>query len=52
MRARRRYQERWTEAPAEVEAEVTVYPLADANRALDDLRSGALEGSGVLRVAG
>jgi propanol-preferring alcohol dehydrogenase len=38
-------------AEAGVEAEVTTYPLADANRALGELRSGALEGSGVLVVA-
>lgn len=31
-----------------VRAKVTPYPLADANRALDDLRRGALEGAAVL----
>jgi propanol-preferring alcohol dehydrogenase len=31
-----------------VETRVTTYPLADANRALADLRSGRLEGAGVL----
>lgn len=38
-------------AAAGVEAHITTYPLAEANRALADLRSGELEGSGVLRVA-
>jgi propanol-preferring alcohol dehydrogenase len=38
-------------AAAGVRAEVTTYPLAAANEALDDLRSGSLEGSGVLTVA-
>lgn len=37
---------------AAVRAVVTEYPLADAGRALDDLRAGRLEGSAVLRVAG
>jgi alcohol dehydrogenase, propanol-preferring len=34
-----------------VRTQVTEYPLADANRALDDLRSGRLVGSAVLTVA-
>jgi propanol-preferring alcohol dehydrogenase len=29
--------------------EVTLYPLAEANAALDDLRSGRLQGAAVLR---
>lgn len=33
-----------------VETEVTVYPLEDANRALDDLRAGRVTGAAVLRV--
>ena len=37
-------------AEAGVSPEVTTYPLAEANRALDDLRSGRLEGSAVLEV--
>ncbi len=35
-------------AEAGVRAEVTPYPLADANRALDDLRAGAFTGAAVL----
>ncbi len=35
-----------------VHTEVSVYPLADADRALDDIRSGRLEGAAVLDVAG
>ncbi len=35
-----------------VHSEVTVYPLAAANQALDDLRSGRLTGAAVLQVAG
>lgn len=35
-------------AEAGIEAEVTTYPLAEANQALDDLRTGKLEGSAVL----
>jgi propanol-preferring alcohol dehydrogenase len=35
------------EAP--VETEVAEYPLADANRALDDLRGGRVRGAAVLR---
>jgi propanol-preferring alcohol dehydrogenase len=34
-----------------VRTQVTEYPLVDANRALDDLRSGRLVGSAVLTVA-
>jgi propanol-preferring alcohol dehydrogenase len=34
-----------------VRTDVTVYPLADANLALEDLRSGALAGAAVLTVA-
>jgi len=34
-----------------VRSEVTVYPLADANLALEDLRSGTLAGAAVLTVA-
>jgi propanol-preferring alcohol dehydrogenase len=37
-------------AEAGVRAEVTTYPLADADRALDDLRSGRVEGSAVLEI--
>jgi propanol-preferring alcohol dehydrogenase len=33
-----------------VRTEVTVYPLADADRALEDLRSGSLKGSAVLEI--
>ena len=33
---------------AGVRAEVTTYPLSEANRALDDLRSGAFTGAAVL----
>lgn len=38
-------------AEAGIHAEVTTYPLEEANRALADLRSGSLEGSGVLIVS-
>lgn len=34
-----------------VETEVSVYPLEEANRALDDLRAGAFRGAAVLSVA-
>jgi propanol-preferring alcohol dehydrogenase len=34
-----------------VRTEVTVYPLGDANLALEDLRKGALAGAAVLTVA-
>ncbi len=37
---------------ARVKAQVTVFPLADANRALDGVRKGSLEGAAVLRVGG
>jgi propanol-preferring alcohol dehydrogenase len=37
---------------ARVKAEVVVFPLADANLALDDVRKGALEGAAVLQVCG
>jgi propanol-preferring alcohol dehydrogenase len=37
-------------AGAPVETTVVSYPLADANRALDDLRSGRLRGAAVLAV--
>jgi len=33
-----------------VRTEVTTYPLADANRALEDLRAGAFRGAAVLQV--
>jgi propanol-preferring alcohol dehydrogenase len=38
-------------ARAPVETTVELYPLADANRALDDLRSGRLRGAAVLAVS-
>jgi propanol-preferring alcohol dehydrogenase len=38
-------------ARAPVETTVEPYPLADANRALDDLRSGRLRGAAVLAVS-
>jgi propanol-preferring alcohol dehydrogenase len=34
-----------------VRTEVTEYPLESANEALDDIRSGKLEGAAVLRIA-
>jgi propanol-preferring alcohol dehydrogenase len=37
-------------AEAGVRARVSTYPLAEANRALDDLRAGRVEGSAVLEV--
>jgi propanol-preferring alcohol dehydrogenase len=37
-------------APIPLEVVATPYPLADANRALDDLRAGRVEGAAVLRV--
>jgi propanol-preferring alcohol dehydrogenase len=38
-------------APAvPVRTEVTTYPLEQANRALEDLRAGRLEGSAVLTI--
>ena len=39
-----------TAARHRIRTETTVYPLLDANRALDDLRSGRLVGAAVLRV--
>ena len=33
-----------------VRTEVTVYPLHEANSALDDVRAGRLDGAAVLRV--
>jgi len=35
-----------------VRTEIEVYPLDEANRALDDLRAGRLRGAAVLRVSG
>ncbi len=35
-----------------VETEVSVYPLEEANQALDDLRAGRFRGAAVLQVAG
>jgi propanol-preferring alcohol dehydrogenase len=35
-----------------VRTEVSVYPLEEANRALDDLRAGRFRGAAVLRVSG
>jgi propanol-preferring alcohol dehydrogenase len=35
-----------------VETRIQVYPLADANRALDDIRHGRVEGSAVLEIGG
>jgi propanol-preferring alcohol dehydrogenase len=35
-----------------VETEVTTYPLAEANQALEDLRAGAFRGAAVLEVPG
>jgi propanol-preferring alcohol dehydrogenase len=37
-------------AQAGIEPEVTTYPLADAGRALEDLREGSVEGSAVLEI--
>jgi len=37
-------------AAAGIRPEITRYPLEEANRALDDLRSGALSGTGVLII--
>jgi propanol-preferring alcohol dehydrogenase len=34
-----------------IESRVTTYPLAEANRALDDLRAGNFEGSAVLTIS-
>jgi propanol-preferring alcohol dehydrogenase len=38
-------------ARAGVRAHVTIYPLAEANRALDDLRNGRFAGAAVLAPA-
>jgi alcohol dehydrogenase, propanol-preferring len=35
-----------------VETRIQVYPLEDANRALDDIRHGRVEGSAVLAIGG
>jgi propanol-preferring alcohol dehydrogenase len=35
-----------------VETQIQVYPLEDANRALDDIRHGRVEGSAVLEIGG
>jgi alcohol dehydrogenase, propanol-preferring len=35
-----------------VETEIEVYPLADANRALDDMRHGRVRGTAVLAIGG
>jgi propanol-preferring alcohol dehydrogenase len=35
-----------------VETSIQVYPLADANRALDDMRHGRVRGSAVLAIGG
>jgi alcohol dehydrogenase, propanol-preferring len=35
-----------------VETRIEVYPLGDANRALDDIRHGRVEGSAVLEIGG
>jgi propanol-preferring alcohol dehydrogenase len=34
-----------------VRTEVSLYPLAEANRALDDLRAGRFRGAAVLEIA-
>ena len=34
----------------QIKTEISVYPLEDANKALDDIRSGKLEGSAVLTI--
>jgi propanol-preferring alcohol dehydrogenase len=39
-------------ASVPVETRITVYPLAEANRALDDIRHGRVEGSAVLAIGG
>ncbi|MGA8216934.1 MAG: zinc-dependent alcohol dehydrogenase family protein, partial [Solirubrobacterales bacterium] len=39
-------------ASVPVETRIQVYPLADANRALDDIRHGRVEGSAVLSIGG
>jgi alcohol dehydrogenase, propanol-preferring len=39
-------------ASVPVETSIQVYPLADANRALDDMRHGRVRGSAVLEIGG
>jgi propanol-preferring alcohol dehydrogenase len=39
-------------ASVPVETRIEVYPLTDANRALDDIRHGRVEGSAVLEIGG
>ncbi len=39
-------------ASVPVQTRVSIYPLADANLALDDIRHGRVEGSAVLRIGG
>jgi alcohol dehydrogenase, propanol-preferring len=39
-------------ASVPVKTRIEVYPLADANRALDDIRHGRVEGSAVLKIGG
>jgi propanol-preferring alcohol dehydrogenase len=39
-------------ASVPVETSIQVYPLADANRALDDMRHGRVRGSAVLAIGG
>jgi propanol-preferring alcohol dehydrogenase len=39
-------------ASVPVETRIQTYPLADANRALDDIRHGRVEGSAVLEIGG
>jgi propanol-preferring alcohol dehydrogenase len=39
-------------ASVPVETRIQVYPLEDANRALDDIRHGRVEGSAVLAIGG
>jgi propanol-preferring alcohol dehydrogenase len=35
-----------------VQTEIEVYPLAEANRALDDIRHGRVRGTAVLKLGG
>jgi propanol-preferring alcohol dehydrogenase len=35
-----------------VRTQIQVHPLSDANRALDDIRHGRVEGSAVLQIGG
>ena len=39
-------------ASVPVETSIQVYPLAEANRALDDMRHGRVRGSAVLAIGG